>query len=397
MRTGVNNQPASNVNGSFGVYLNPAGLSGLPNQFGNFTADPAFIAPRDPRPNGDTPAVFFRYANFDLTSRSPAINLATNAYAPATDILYRLPVAIAGRSVNGSGPASIGAFYYLGIGGITPTSGTTFTDTTTTTTIVAALTSGLPTSASNSIVGGSLPLGTQFGVVNSSLNPDGVSSGKPGIATSISAPTTVTINFSDYVDPTTVQPTDLVVSGSGVNSINPAKATGLTWVDSHTVKFLLAGGFNTSGAVNLSIAEGAIKDRRGDSLAAYAEAFVLDSLSNLSTGTDLPVATTVPATSVAASAAPVQPVVSAVAAVAVPIQPVALAGPIAVSYTKSGLAKTHLTKAAAAAAKKAEAAKVHAAKVLAAKQAAAAKHAVKQAAASHAVAQTNAKHGKATK
>ena len=387
---GVNNLPSSNVNGTFGAYLTPSSLSGIPNQFGNFTADPVFVAPRDPRPNGDTPAVFFRYANYDLSSRSPAINLATNAYAPATDILYRLPVAFAGRSVNGSGPASIGAFYYLGTGGITPTTGTPFTITTTTAPAGSVL-SSLPTATSNSIVGGSLPLGTQFGVVNSSLNPDGVAAGKQGIATSITAPTTVTINFSDNINPATVQPSDLVVSGSGVSTTNPAKATGLTWVDSHTVKFLLSGGFDASGSVNLSIAEGAIQDRQGDSLAAYAEAFLLASQADVSTGpiASTPVGTT-PTTSVAASAAPVQPVVAAVATVALPVQPIALAGPIAVSYTKSGVAKTHLSKAAIAAAKKAELAKAHAAKVHAAKEAAIAKHAA-------AVKQTAAKHAKAAK
>ena len=406
---GPNNLPSSNVNGQFGVFLNSSSLSTTPNAAGNFVGDPAFVAPRDPRPNGDTPAVFFRFGNYDLSSRSAAINLANPAFAPATDILYRLPVSIPGRSVFGSGPASIGAFYYLGTGGITPTYGTRFTTTTTTTTGAAASApSGLvkafsagSTDADITMVGGSLPLGsTQFGVVNTSSNPDGASAGKQGIATSIPAPTAITVNFSGNVDPSTVEPTDLTITGLGLDAVNPAKATSLTWVDSHTVKFLLSGGFNTSGAVNLSIADGAIKDRQGDSIAAYAESFLLDSSAGSIAGpvsadpSTTPVTTTSPS-SVAASAAPVQPVLLSAANIALTVQPVALAGPIAVNYAKTPLTKAQVAKAAALVAKKA-----HAAKVEAAKHAAAVKHAavVQHAAAVKlAAAQAHAKRGKATK
>ena len=397
---GPNNLPSSNVVGQFGVYLSPSTLTTYPNSAGNFVGDPAFVAPRDPRPNGDTPAVFLRYGNFDLSSRSAAINLASAAFAPQTDILYRLPVSIPGRSIGGSGPASIGAFYYLGTGGIVPTYGTPFTSTTATTTTVTttaanslkALSVGTVT-ADPSLTGGSLPLGsTQFAVVNTSSNPDGASAGKQGIATTIPAPTTITVNFSGNVDRSTITPSDLTLTGSGLDAANPAQATGLTWVDSHTVKFMLSGGFNDAGSVNLSIAEGAIKDRQGDSISAYAESFLLDSPTIPDSGATP--TTSISLSSVAASAPPVQPVVLSAAAVTLPIQPVALAGPIAVNYAKPALSKAQATKAAALAVKKA-----HAAKVEAAKQAAAVKHAaaVKQAAAKRAAAQAQARSNKATK
>ncbi len=145
------------------------------------------------------------------------------------------------------------------------------------------------------------------------------------------------VNFSDDIDPTTLTASDLTLSRSGLSSRNPAKATGLTWVDSHTVKFLLTGGFNPTGSVNLSIPAGAVKDTAGDSIAAYAEV--------VPTRVDhrddpLHRATTTAAPAVAAAAT----------TVALPIQPVAVAGPIAVHYTTHKLvSKTHSAKAHAAA------------------------------------------------
>ncbi len=401
---GVNNTAASSVNGTFGSFINPSTLSSTPNTYGNFVADPAFVAARDPRPDGDTPAVFFLYANYDLSSRSAAINLANKNYAPATDILYRTPVSIPGKSIAGSGPASIGAFYYLGAGGITPTYGTPFTVPTTTTTVTSTITavptvkalSIASTDATPSMVGGSLPIGTQqFAVVNTSLNPDGVSSGKPGIATTISAPQSIQVNFSDNVDSSTLKAADLVLSGTSLDSSNPARATGLSWVDSHTVNFLLTGEFKSSGSLNLSIPDGVVKDTHGDSIAAYAESFVL--ASQTSTPADpIPTTTpttTVPVTSVAASAPPVHPVVYSATSVTLPIQPVALAGPIVVHYSKATASfTTHHGKPTTPATKKAEAA-LAAAKVQAAKHAAT----VKQTAAKHAAAKAAANHAKATK
>ena len=364
---GVSGAPSSNAIGTFN--FNPAFLSGIPDASGNLLGDPAFISARDPRPDGDTNAVFFNYANFDLTSRSPAINAALNSVAPATDILYRRPVAIPGKGFNGSGPASIGAFYYLGTGNsstvvtiglpvdILPVTGTGTTginNTGTRSDTITAVKAAAEISASSVSVPtlsslratGSLPIGTrQFAVVNSSLNPDGT--GTTGIATPITAPTTIDVNFSDDIDSTTIKASDLVLTGSGVNSADPVKATSLAWVDSHTVRFLLTGAFNPTGSVNVSIPGGSVKDTDGDSIAAFAESFQLGSASTDTASGDL-----------------------AASSVALPIQPLAVAGPVAVHYNKhkhlsaktlaAATALTHKKAAAAAKAKAKE--EAHAAK-----------------------------------
>ena len=355
---GVSGAPSSNAIGTF-AKLNPAFLSAVPDANGNFLADPAFVAARDPRPNGDTAPTFFVYGNYDLTSRSPAINAGLQAVAPATDILYRQPVAIAGKGFNGSGPASIGAFYYMGTGTITVTpgngigTGNTGTGTGTGNTgtgsggnstgpnqpIPRSLAIATVGGGSGATVGGSLPIGTlAFNVVNTSLDPDG---GTTGVVPQVTAPTSIDVNFSNYVDKSSVTPSDLVLSGSGLDAANPAHATSLTWVDNHTVRFLLTGGFNSNGSVKVSILAGAVTNTKGDSIAAFAESFQLGSDSSVADST-------------------VHAAVAAATTVTLPVQPIAVAGPIAVHYNA---AKHKLTKAQAAKAQaaKAKEAKAHAA------------------------------------
>ena len=87
--------------------FNPANLTPAGDAWGNFTGEPAFVAPRDPRPGGDGPAVFFLDGNFDLTAKSAAINRANPTYAPLQDIVYR------GRN----GAPDVGAFEFNGTGG----------------------------------------------------------------------------------------------------------------------------------------------------------------------------------------------------------------------------------------------------------------------------------------
>ena len=53
------------------------------------------------------------------------------------------------------------------------------------------------------------------------------------------------------VDEATVTATDLVLSGSAVNPLNPVNATSLTWIDAHTAQFNLTGQFNPLGTVNV--------------------------------------------------------------------------------------------------------------------------------------------------
>ena len=160
-------------------------------------------------------------------------------------------------------------------------------------------------------------------VVSSSLDPDGTTSGSSSPAQSIVAPTMIEIDFSDKIDPTTLTASDLVLSGTGLSVTNPAHATSLAWVDSHTVEFLLDGAFNTTGTVNVKIAAGTIKDTAGVGIDAYSETFRLGANS-----------TPVAAAGVAST-------------VALPIQPVAVAGPVAVHYGK--VARGHSAKAHAAA------------------------------------------------
>ncbi len=311
---GVSGAPSSNAIGTFANF-NPAFLSSRPDAVGNLLGDPAFVSARDPRPNGDTPPVFFLYANYDLTSRSPAINAALQSVAPPTDILYRTPVPIAGKGFNGSGPASIGAFYYLGTGGIFGTTGNGGGKGPIPISPVA-LAIRVPSTDGPSLAGGSLPIGTrQFAVVNTSLNPDGTATGAAGIATPLSGLTSIDVNFSDNIDASSVKASDLILTGSGLNPANPAKATGLTWVDSHTIRFMLTGGFNSTGSVNLSIPQGTVKDTVGDSIAPFAETFLVESNSLVPLPSAQPAAVATPAT------------------VALPIQPVAVAGPIAVNYS----------------------------------------------------------------
>ncbi len=310
---GVNNSPGSQAVGLF-TGFNPAALSATLDVQNNFLADPRFTAPRDPRPNGDTPPVFFLDGSYDLTGRSPAVNAANPAVAPATDILYRVPVPVAGHGFPGTGPASIGAFYYLGTGGITftPVGGTNPIRTTQGTGLNGQLVRALAADASL-MVGGSLPIGTKkFDVVTTSLSIDGVAGGTAYVA----APSFIDVDFSNNVVRSTVVPSDLILSGSGLQVGNPAKATGLEWVDTHTVRFLLTGGFNPTGTVNLTIPSGKIKDTRGDSLVPFADSFTIGSAPATPTsGTTSPVA--VPAFAALSTATG---------------QPVAVPGPVAVNY-----------------------------------------------------------------
>lgn len=225
---------AVNVGGGFV----PGNLNGTPDGFGNFVGAPAFVAPRDPRPGSDGPATFFIDANFDLTRGSAAIDAANNAAAPTTDFLYRNRVTVTGRGFPGTGPADLGAFEFQATGG----SGS--------------------------------PVGGTFRVATSSLSPDGSAVGNGAISYSSSAPPkSVTVTFSDNVDPSSVQASDLVLWGDGLNPVGPARATSLSWVDSHTVRFNLSSGFSNQGSVSVRIDPGTIKSVGGSSVASFKDFF----------------------------------------------------------------------------------------------------------------------------
>ncbi|WP_435005816.1 Ig-like domain-containing protein [Tundrisphaera lichenicola] len=340
---------ADDAVGSFGSFR-PSALTNLPDGLGNFTGDPAFASARDPRPNGDSPPVFFLDGNYDLTARSVAINAGNNAVSPATDFLYRAPVKIAGKGFANTGPASIGAYYYKGTGGPTAGGGTGSgsgglpINLAARTAATAAVQSGVVSS-----IGGGAAIGTKkFNVIETSLSTQGTSSASdvPGVVASEAAPSFIDINFSNYIDASTLTPSDLVLSGSGIDPANPAHATGLTWIDGHAVRFLLSGAFRNGGNVNVSIAPGAVSSDTGTLLAGYNDIFKV-----ASGGTS-----------------------SNQGSVAIPIQPVPVSGPVAVGQPGGKQGRSKAAKAAYAAQLAQEAKVKKEAQLKAARQAAAAKH-----------------------
>jgi large repetitive protein len=227
---------ALNVGGGFDpTLLN----STTPDSLGNFTGNPAFVAPRDPRPASDGPAIFLSDADFDLTFQSAAIDNALNTVAPQLDFLSRGRVKINGRGFPGHGPADIGAFEFMGSGGTS--TGASF----------QALTSALVPAGA----------GTQ-GLITQSVN----SSGSGGVI----------MSFSRNLNLSSVSPGDLILSGSGLNPLNPAHAVGLEFIDQHTVDFLLSGAFNSSGSVQVSIPAGSIQDSSGDTMPAFLGTITLN-------------------------------------------------------------------------------------------------------------------------
>jgi hypothetical protein len=387
-QNGKNGTPASNATGTFNGF-NPANLSTTPDPLGNLIGNPYFNAAYDPRPNADTPAVFFNYSNYDLTKQSVAINAADPRLAPGSDFLYRTPVSIAGHGFPGTGPASIGAFYFGGKTGPSGGTGTIYgpvtgtgTGTSTSagkTATVSTLASALafqPTpTATDSTVGGGIALGTkQFSVVTSSVAVNGtVQSGvtiEPG-------PGFIDVDFSNNINALTASPADLVLTGTGLSSVNPAHATSMAWIDDHAIRFFLTGGYANGGTVNVSIPQGALTDTNGTALVGFKDSFQV--------GTPAPVAPVVPVATptLVNTAAPVNTVASTVApaVVSVPVvQPVAAAPPVAgppahkltAKELKQQAAQVKAQQAAEAKAAKA-AAKVAAAKAKAAHKAAKAK------------------------
>ncbi len=206
---------------------------------GNFVGNPSFVFPIDPRPGSDGPANFFIDADFELTATSAAIDNAWEATAIPTDLLGNSQVYInGGLGVAGYGPRDIGAFEFGGTSG--------------------------------QAIGGS------FRVVTTSLVPDtGATYAAGATDTVATAPTSITVTFSENVNPATIAATDLALSGSGISSSAPVHATSLTWIDAYTVEFNLAGQFNSSGTVNVSIAPNAIQSTSGAVNLGYSDNAVL--------------------------------------------------------------------------------------------------------------------------
>jgi large repetitive protein len=109
--------PGAGVQGIGGGF-NPALIGPRPDPSGNFSGNPAFASPVDPRPTGNGPAAFILGANFDLTVNSAAIDNSLQSAAPALDFRYRSRVDIPGKGFAGRGPADVGAFEFNGLFGV---------------------------------------------------------------------------------------------------------------------------------------------------------------------------------------------------------------------------------------------------------------------------------------
>ncbi len=235
--------------------FNPANLTTTgPDFWGNFVGEPAFVAPRDPRPGSDGPAVFFNDGNFDLTAKSAAIDRADPFNVPATDILGRGRTAVPGHAFfvaglnSATGPADVGAFEFNGTGG-NGTGVSTF-HVTTTTLFSGAVFNGTPQTVSQ-FSAGAVPVTTKA--------------------------TAMIVKFSAPVNQSTLAATDLLISGSGDVNL---KATALTWIDSETVEFTLTGGYNTSGGVvQIGLKKGKLKTTTGTVLTGFNETVSLTTTS----------------------------------------------------------------------------------------------------------------------
>jgi hypothetical protein len=228
---------ADDVGGRIGSGFDPSQLDSIPDANGNFTGNPGFANPRDPRPSpqGQGPAVYFLDANFDLTLASDAVDNAVNGFAPPVDFRSRSRVDVSGKGRAGFGPADIGAFEFRGSGGIAG-------------------------------IGGS---GTVFSTtLNSGSTGSGVTRSAATALASTATPS-LTVRFAQAVDRGSVQPADLVLSGD-LDSVNPAHATSLSWVDDQTVQFNLAGSLGNGGTVNVEIPEGSILDANHKPLQGYS-------------------------------------------------------------------------------------------------------------------------------
>ena len=184
-----------------GSGFNPAALGATPDALGNFTGDPAFVAPRDPRPGADGPATFFLDANFDLTAKSAAIDAAIESSAPPTDFLCRgrvddrrpgLPrhrpgrrrrLRVPGDRRDRRGRVVPGRHHLARPGGATQAAG----------------------------------------------------------ASSPPRPSAIIVDFSDNVDQSSVSADRPAPLGHGLSRSTRPSVTGVTWIDNHTVAFTALG------------------------------------------------------------------------------------------------------------------------------------------------------------
>jgi hypothetical protein len=200
-----------------------------PDALGNFTGNPAFVSPIDPRPAGQGPGNFFLGANYDLTAVSAAIDKGSSQAVTLsdgsldTDFLYRTRVNIPNVGFSTAGIVDVGAFEFDGLN--------------------AQVT--VPISS----VGFSEPppstIGLKFGA---------------GVTIVSAATNSITFRFSGTPNRSSVQASDLLLSGSALRANNPAHATSVTWIDSRTVRFNFTGSLIPKSRVEVDFAPGALRN-----------------------------------------------------------------------------------------------------------------------------------------
>ena len=136
-------------------------------------------------------------------------------------------------------------------------------------------------SSSREPAAGTNPIGGAFRVVTTSLVPNTGAAYADGSTLSVSSPPSeVVVTFSGNVNPQDIAATDLILSGTAINSLNPAHATSLSWIDAHTVEFNLAGQFNSTGTIDIEIEPGLIKSATGTTNLGYSDNVVLNVVSD---------------------------------------------------------------------------------------------------------------------
>ena len=235
-------------NGFSPTLLGTTAAAAASNQ-GNFVGNPAFVFPIDPRPGSDGPANFFVDADFQLTSASAAIDNAWEATAIPTDLLGNSQVKISGGfGLPGYGPRDVGAFEFDGTGG-------------------DPRRRRVPRRHD---VAGARRRRVPTPTARPSPSPR-----RRRRSPSRSRGTSI---------PATSPPPTWSFPDRPSTPIDPVHATSLTWIDADTVQFNLAGQFNTSGTLDVSLAPTRSRAPRAQATLGYSDNVVLSIGSDHATG-----------------------------------------------------------------------------------------------------------------
>ncbi len=128
----------------------------------------------------------------------------------------------------------------------------------------------VPAGAVNDVAGN--PLTQYVGTLTADVTAPFVVSTVPTAGAIISSLSQYVVDFSEPIDPLSVQTTDLVISGAGSGGLG---VTGITIVDQDTVTFLLSGAL-ANGPLTLSLLAGAVTDLTGNPSLADSRTFTVD-------------------------------------------------------------------------------------------------------------------------